>query len=80
MLVCHRDVRHGEHHEDERLNHHDQDVEDRPAQAKDRARRGSGEPRRTPPPEQNEDDFAGEHVVRTVAGSARAAWRRIPRC
>ena len=38
MFVRHRDVHDGEHHEDVRLQHDDQDVEDRPARGSARRR------------------------------------------
>ena len=57
VLVRERDVYHGEHHEDERLQQDDQDVEDRPGHAEDGAEDRAGEAGRGPQPQQEEDDL-----------------------
>src|SRR5450759_2563246 len=68
-LICHRDVYDGEHHEYVRLQHHDQDVEYRPKDAKrggtDHADEEVGAPRTVggPQPQQQENDLAGVHVA-----------------
>ena len=63
MLVRHRQVDDGEHHEDEGLQQHDQDVEDRPARAQDAGEDRAGKAGGGPDPEQDEDDLAGVHVA-----------------
>src|SRR5687767_4485742 len=50
-LVSHGQVDDGEHHENESLQRDDQDVEDRPAHAEQRAEDRSGEPGRGPQPQ-----------------------------
>src|SRR5712671_297894 len=63
VLVRHRDIDDGEHHEDVSLQQHDEDVKNRPAQSQDRAEYRAREPGRRPHPQQQEQDLACVHVA-----------------
>ena len=63
----------GQHHENVGLQQHDQDVEDRPAQAKDRAEDGAGERRSPPTSRAAGTGFRPRTCFRTAAASATAA-------
>lgn len=62
-FMRHRHVYDGEHHENERLQNDNQDMENRPAGAQDGAKDGAGNPGGSPHTEQQEYDFAGIHVA-----------------
>src|SRR5688572_11526154 len=62
MLVRHREVHDGQHHEDEGLQQDDQDVEDRPAGVEDHARH-EGHPRGEQARDQHEHELARVHVA-----------------
>ena len=59
----HRDVNDRQHHEDVRLQRHDQDMEYRPDPTEHRPKDRSGKAGRSPHPDQQEDDFASVHVA-----------------
>src|SRR3954451_6525591 len=73
MLVRHRHVHDGEHHEDVGLEHDDQDMENGPAQSEDHRSKPSDsvialETVRCPQPQQQEQDLASVHVAEQTQG------------
>lgn len=67
-LMCHCEINSGQHHEDEGLQGHDENVEDCPAGVQERATDDAADTGGREQRNQKEDHFASVHVAKQTQG------------